>query len=120
MTTDKARALLDSRERQHRIEELRRLLETYQHNPNFSQSCMGWRRELSDLRVEQETFVHEAPVKDLPWPQAKAHAIAALNRQRVISPATPQDRVVAVRAAYYSSLGLVSRLAARGETAARR
>jgi len=57
MTTLKALAHLNARERDFRIKELRRLLTSYQRDPNFSQSCTAWRRELTDLRVEQATGV---------------------------------------------------------------
>jgi len=57
MSILKARATLRAREVDFRIKELRRLLKTYQRDLNFSQSCMAWRRELTDLRTEQVTGV---------------------------------------------------------------
>jgi hypothetical protein len=102
MTTLKARATLEARDREFRIKELRRLLTTYQRDPNFSGACMTWRRELSDLRVEQETLVPSAPVKDITWPEAQAHARAVLKRERGMR--TPPRSVAEVREHYYRFL----------------
>jgi hypothetical protein len=56
---------------------------------------------LSKLRVEQETLVPSASVKDKTWAEAKAHAMAGIKRQKGMR--TPQS-VREVRDAYYAFL----------------
>jgi hypothetical protein len=82
----KALAHLRAREVDFRIKELRRLLKTYQRDPNFTHSCTAWRRELTDLRSEQVTGV-AADSKFLPGGHRKAKASPTQPRGRPLTKA---------------------------------
>jgi hypothetical protein len=79
MTTLKARAKLESANREFRIAELKRLIKNHDRDPNYRQACTGWRRELLNLR-DWEAASSEIP--DTSWDEALAHLRASLKRER--------------------------------------
>jgi hypothetical protein len=101
MRTLKASVQLERREREFRVKELKRLIAKHQQDPDYRHSCAAWRRELLDVRDEQQTLLPSAG-KDKTWAEAKAHAIAEITRQNSVR--TPLKSVHEVREAYYAFL----------------
>jgi hypothetical protein len=111
MTTLKARATLEARDREFRIKELKRLLARHKGDPDYRQACTGWARELVDLR-DWETSTSTIPVpEEIPWEHSVTHALDYLRRERQKDnhgTRTAPKTVAEVRRAYYDRLRATS------------